>query len=95
MKESDKRWRHSAKLQAALVAGGFVIFLVCLNVKDEQIVLRAMGICEAVIIAALGGRVSMQVGQSIMDSIHQMKSQEIGNYTYTPQPKDVDDGQVP
>ena len=94
MKEDQKGFRQSAKLQAAMFAAAVSVFLVCLNIHDEQVVLRVLAICEAVIIAALGGRVSMQVGQTIMDGIQQMKSTETGNFTYTPQPKDVDDGTI-
>jgi hypothetical protein len=74
MKESDKLWKHSAKLQAALVAGIVIVCIWVTNLHDEQIVLRVLAICEAVVIAAIGGRVSMQVGQTIMDGIQQMKS---------------------
>ena len=90
MRESDKSWKHSAKLQAALVAGIIIVCIWMTNLHDEQIVLRVLSICELVITAAIGGRVSMCVSQTIMDGIQQMKSRNDANVTTHVDPKDVD-----
>jgi hypothetical protein len=88
LKEKDKGWRHSAKLQAALVAGIIVVCIWITNAHDEQIVLRILAICELVICAAVGGHVSMAIGQMITDHFSQ------DDDSYTVDPKDVDDPEV-
>lgn len=91
MKEKDKGWRHSAKLQAALIAGIIIICAWVTNLHDDQIVLRVLAIAEAVVITALGGHVSMSIGQMITDRLTQSQDQK----TYRIDPKDADDPTIP
>lgn len=87
MKEKDKGWHQSAKLQAALVAGVVVLAIWLTNPHDAAVLDKVLGICELVICAAVGGHVGM--------SITQMLADRNTDETYRVDPKDADDPEIP
>lgn len=88
MLENDKGWSQSSKLQLVAVAALIVVLVYLDNRHNITIADHVISICEVAIVAALGGRIGMGITQSIVGTAEQ----ELGNFNYTPDPKDVDDG---
>lgn len=59
MKESDKGWKKSAKLHAALVAGLASVIIVGLNIHNENICVAEIDLCKMVISAVVVSRATL------------------------------------
>lgn len=86
MREADKGWKRSTKLHVALASGAIMLGLYIDNRHNIVLADHFMSCAELALVAALGGRVGMSITQEIMGSASQ--------FNYTPDPKDVDDGQI-
>lgn len=67
MRERDKKWRRSAKLQAAFVAGVVAISILAGNFHNETICVEVLHICEVVISSVVVSRTALQGVQSFAD----------------------------
>jgi len=66
VKEADKGFKNSKKLQAAIFAAVVILAILIDNRHNPLLMDHALSICEAVIVAALGGRIGMQITQAIV-----------------------------
>lgn len=86
MRERDKGWKTSKKLQAAIAAAVIIVLVYLDNRHSVTLADHILSICELVIVAALSGRVGMGVTESIMGGA----TSAAENVVQRIDPKDID-----
>lgn len=86
MKEADKGWKRSAKLQSAIVAFAVILLIYLDNRHNIVLADHVVSVCELAIVGALGGRIGMGITQSIVGGATQEAQTLIQKFD----PKDID-----